>query len=130
MNALVMILTAAILFGKAAGEDGMPLVEQEVDCISVAHIDDGVSLVFFWARVQGEWVCLDHRWRSSEMAVSRSGGRFVLAWPDDCDSCYRVVFADAWIESWERQSPLAAESDKPWHARLLEPGLKRTRGPF
>jgi hypothetical protein len=106
-------------------EQELPLVEQTVDCISVAHQAEGADLIFFWDRVQGEWTCLDYRWASSAMAVSRHCEAWRLAWLDDGDGCYRVVASRYWIESWEPESPLAEQNCKPWFRQLAHPGLKQ-----
>lgn len=141
----VSVLSAWILFaflcsasrGSDYGDD-WPLVEQSIDTIAVCHVNDGSVLIFFFDRVQGEWTCLDHRWIAGDMRAeydSRAGRAadhrqshpFTLAWRDDADSCHRLIRAAAWVESRERTSPLADECDKPWHARLLEPGLAKAR---
>lgn len=136
---LAVIFFGSLAHGADYGDD-WPLVEQSIDTIAVCHVDDGAVLIFFFDRVQGEWTCLDHRWVAGDMAISYDSGPstgpdadhrqshpFTLAWRDDSDSCHRLIRAAAWIESCERTSPLAVECDKPWHARLLEPGLAKAR---
>ena len=103
----------------------MPLVDQRVECISVAHLGDGVELVFFWSLVQGEWTCLDHRWVSSSMSLSRCGDEWVLAWADENENCYRLLRTHCWVESWEQNNPLAEQNQRPWFRQLLHPGLRR-----
>jgi len=107
---------------------GIQTVEQEVELISVAHVGDGAELVFFWAPVQGEITCLDHRWLSREMIVVFAGGCWTLAWLDsNGDSCYRIVRSRHWAESWERESPLAEQNQRPWFRQLCAPGLAMPR---
>lgn len=103
----------------------LPIVEQTVECVSVAHLDDGVELVFFWASVQGEWTCLDHRWLSSDMVLGQVDDAWLLQWKDAGENCYRVVRARCYVESWETESPLAEQNARPWFRQLLEPGLKQ-----
>lgn len=98
-------------------------VGQTVDTISVVHIKDGADLIFFWDFVQGEWACLDHRWLTTDMALSFDDRHWNLFWHDDNDSCWRLMKATHWIESWEDESPLAGQHNRPWFARLLAPGL-------
>ncbi len=103
----------------------LPVVEQSVECISIAHLSDGIDLVFFWTTVQGEWTCLDHRWASTSMAVTRDGSEWLLQWPDESDNCYRLVRTSCWVESWETENPLAEQNQRPWFRQLLTPGLKQ-----
>lgn len=123
----------ALLFALAAPgqmlpedviDDGQrwPAVVQEVDCISVAHFD-GSELVFFWGRVQGEWTCLDYRWQPNDMAVRHCDGETEIWWQDWEDSCWRLVRTRRWIESWERESPLAGNANQPWFARVAKMGV-------
>ena len=116
-----IFLLLAIAAQIAAPDE--PLVVEEVDAIAICHVADGAELVFFFCTVQGEWTCLDHRWLAADMAPRFDGRRFSLAWHDDGDSCYRVIRSAAWIESWERENPLAEIRNRPWFARLLVPGL-------
>jgi len=115
------ILALAVSFTAA---DAAPIVTEDVDTIAVCHVADGAELVFFFSEIQGEWACLDHRWRAADMTHGRDGDRWMLAWHDDGDSCYRVIRAAHWIESYEPESPLAINHNKPWFARLCAPGLK------
>jgi len=125
---LLILLAAAIGQAPLQLDAGsLPWVEQSVECISVAHLDDGVRLVFFWARVQGEWTCLDHRWASTSMALSRRGDEWLLSWPDENENCYRLVRTRCWVESWETDNPLAAQNQRPWFRQLLNPGLVKPR---
>ncbi|HEV7223587.1 MAG TPA: hypothetical protein VGN42_12850 [Pirellulales bacterium] len=122
----VLILIAAL--GQSEGIPGhgsVPVVDQRVECISVAHLGDGVELVFFWSLVQGEWTCLDHRWVSSSMSLSRCGDEWVLAWADENENCYRLLRTHCWVESWEPNNPLAEQNQRPWFRQLLHPGLRR-----
>lgn len=124
----------ALLFALAAPgqmtpedliDDGQrwPAVVQEVDCISVAHVEGGAELVLFWAEVQGEWTCLDHRWIAEDMVVQQRGGETALWWKDWSDSCYRLVRTNRYLESWERESPFAANAGQPWFARVAGMGV-------
>lgn len=106
----------------------MPLVEQSVECISIAHLDDGITLFFFWDRVQGEWTCLSDRWVCSTMCLSRRGAEWVLSWPDENESCFRVIRTRCWVESWEPENPLSEVNGRPWFRQLLNPGLKQPQG--
>lgn len=104
-------------------------VEQHVDTISVVHVRDGAELIFFYDFVQGEWSCLDHRWLAGDMLVGRQGERWTLAWHDDGDSCWRLMIADRWYETWTDESPLAGQHNRPWFVRLLAPGLSQGENP-
>jgi hypothetical protein len=117
-------LIAAIIFFSAPLAAPVPIVEQTVEFVSVAHLADGAELIFIWADVQGEITVLGHRWLNSGMGVHRSGDEWVLAWEDEGDSCYRVIHTRHWLESWENENPLAAEHGKPWFRQLCEAGLK------
>ncbi len=120
---LVAVLGQSPELPAKAGD--LPVVEQSVETISVAHLNDGVELVFFWTLVQGEWTCLDHRWVSTNMVVTRDRDGWLLAWPDESENCYRMVRATCWVESWESESPLAEQNQRPWFRQLLNPGLKQ-----
>lgn len=109
----------------ACGSAPECLVEEHVDTIAVVHVKDGAEMVFFFDFVQNEWVCLDHRWLASDMVSGRVGKQWSLAWRDDGDSCWRLMTADHWFETWEDESPLSAQHNRPWFARLLVPGLKQ-----
>ena len=120
----------AMLFAIVCGDPtvdspAFPVVEQAVECISVAHLTENVELIFFWDRVQGEWTCLDHRWASTAMTLSRQGDAWQLAWSDDAESCYRVVTTKLWVESWEPENPLAEQNRRPWFRQIANPGLKK-----
>lgn len=124
MSRLAMLFV--IVCGPPAPDvPALPFVEQAVECISVAHLAENVELIFFWDRVQGEWTCLDHRWASSAMALSRRGETWRLAWSDDAEGCYRVVTTRLWIESWEPENPLAEQNQRPWFRQIANPGLKK-----
>lgn len=112
------LLSAVLLLGQAE------IVVEDIDTIAVCHVADGPQLVFFFARVQGEWSCIEHRWIACDMTPGRSGDKFTLAWRDDTDGCHRLVRSAAWIESWEAESPLA-NNDKPWWVRMCAPGFKQ-----
>lgn len=103
----------------------MPLVEQTVECISIAHLEDGISLVFFWDLVQSDWTCLDHRWLSGGMILTLGDGAWILAWPDENENCFRVIRTRSFVESWEVQNPLAELNQRPWFRQLLNPGLAK-----
>ena len=120
MHAAVLVALLFIAPGQAA-----PLVEQDVDLVSIAHLPDDVRLVFFWQRVQGQWTCIDYRWHSPQMSLSNDCDGFTLAWPDDNQNCYRVIRAPAYVESWEPQNPLAEQNQWPWFRQLLNPGLRQ-----
>lgn len=122
MHALLIFLALC----QDAPPAEMPVVVDSCDLISVAHCDDGARLIFFWSTVNGDWMLIDHRWYDGEMAVSRSGDHWSLAWPDA--DCYRIVESRQWVESAEAESPLVAENGRPWFARLLEPGLRQPGG--
>lgn len=113
------LLSAVLILGQAE------IVVEDIDTIAVCHVADGAQLVFFFARVQGEWACLEHRWITCDMTPGRSGDKFTLAWRDDCDGCHRLVRAAAWIESWEAENPLTEVNGRPWFRQLLNPGLKQ-----
>lgn len=118
------ILCAAFYLAQfLAPAAGIPLVEQTVDFVSVAHLGDGTNLLFFFAPVQGEITCLDHRWLASDMAVHRAGDEWVLSWTDESRACYRVIRARHWLESWEATSPLAEMNARPWFRQACAPGL-------
>lgn len=119
MHILCLILASVL----AQADASIPWVEQSVECISIAHLEEGVKLVFFWGLVQGEWTCLDHRWLSSQMNLSLVDGEWVLSWPDENENCYRVIRSPAYVESWEPESPLAELNQRPWFRQLLNPGL-------
>lgn len=102
-----------------------PCVEQDVECISVCHLDDCIRLVFFWDLIQGDWTCLDHRWVVTNMSVFKDGEYTVLAWSDDNENCYRIIRTKCWVESWEYENPLTQQNQNVWFAQLLNPGLKR-----
>lgn len=126
---MLSLLLAAVV-GQTAMQPNvgaLPLVEQSVECVSVAHLDDGVRLVFFWARVQGEWTCLDHRWATTGMALSRQADEWLLSWPDENENCFRVVRTRCWVESWEPENPLTEQNQRPWFRQLLNPGLVKPR---
>lgn len=126
----MLALVVAAAFSQSEGSVGhgaLPLVDQTVECISVAHLGDGVELVFFWSLVQGEWTCLDHRWASGGMSLSRRDGEWALAWVDENENCYRVVRTTCWVESWEDYNPLAEQNQRPWFRQLLHPGLRQPR---
>lgn len=118
MQAVFLIL-ASLLWQSS----DLPIVVEDVDTIAVCHILDGGEIVVFFAPIQGDWACLDHRWLSADMAPGRDGDRWTLAWYDDGDSCFRLIRAACWIETWERESPLAIINNRPWFARLCAPGL-------
>ena len=125
---LSLLLVAALGQSPVQPVDmSLPFVEQAVECISVAHLDDGVKLVFFWSRVQGEWTCLDHRWLSPSMTLSRRGEEWLLSWPDENENCFRVVRTPCWVETWEAQNPLTEQNQRPWFRQLLNPGLVKPR---
>ena len=88
-------------------------VEEHVDTIAVVHVNDGAEMVFFFDFVQNEWVCLDHRWLASDMVPGRVGKQWSLAWRDDGDSCWRLMLADHWFETWEDESPLRPNTTAP-----------------
>ena len=108
-----------------ANSGKMPIVEQTVECISIAHLSDGAELVFFWELVQGEWTCLDHRWAASNMVVARDENQWTLQWCDESENCYRIVHSACWVESWESENPLSDQNQRPWFRQLLNPGLKQ-----
>jgi len=116
--------TIAAFLYAFSGAAPLPVVEQECELISVAHLSDGAELVFFWSQVQSEWTCLDHRWCHSSMRVGRSGDAWRLEWEDDSEHCYRVVTTPIWVESWESGNPLSDQNQRPWFRQLLNPGLK------
>lgn len=108
----------------------MPLVEQTVECISIAHLEDGISIVFFWDFVQDDWTCLDHRWLSPVMVLAFGDGGWILAWPDENENCFRVIRTRCYVESWERSNHLVEVNARPWFRQLLNPGLRMPpRGP-
>lgn len=115
----------ALVLYVACGSTPDCLVEEHIDSIAVVHVEDGAQLVFFFDFVQGDWVCLDHRWLASDMVAARVDAQWSLTWHDDADDCWRVITADHWFESWEAESPLCAQQNRPWFARLLAPGLKQ-----
>ena len=100
-------------------------VYQEVDTVAVAHVRDGAELVFFFDYVQGEWGLLDHRWLIDSMGVGFYESRWLLFWYDDGDRRWRLVSTKRWVETWEQESPLAANQNRPWFRRALVPGLKQ-----
>lgn len=102
-----------------------PFIVQKLDTISVVHVKDGAELVFFFDFIQGEWSVLDHRWLAADMITNiTNDGKFTLYWRDDGDSCYRLMVADHYYETWVEESPLAIQHNRPWFARLLAPGLR------
>jgi hypothetical protein len=117
------VLALVLCLAFSSTPDGF--VEEHVDSIAVVHVRDGAELVFFFDFVQQEWVCLDHRWLASDMACGRAGDRWSLFWHDDGDDCWRLITADHWFETWQPDSPLSAQQNRPWFARLLAPGLKQ-----
>ena len=123
----VLIALAAFL----SGGDAAPLVVDDVDLIAVAHLPGDEILVFFFSRVQNSWTCIDHRWACLEMNPRISADGFEISWLDESESphCYRLVRAPAYVESWEPESPLAQNHNKPWFVRLVEPGLKQPPKP-
>jgi hypothetical protein len=110
---------------RSLSHGSLPFVDQTVECVSVAHLGDGVELAFFWSFVQGEWTCLDHRWVTTAMSLSRRGDEWLLAWADENESCYRLVRTKCWVESWEHDNPLIEQNQRPWFRQLLHPGLRQ-----
>ena len=123
----LLLSIACVAPAQSQVRTGEPSVEEEVECISVAHVGDGAELVFFWSLVQGNWTCLDHRWISDGMSISRRGDEWALAWNDENERCYRTVRTKCWVESWERESPLAEQKQRPWFRRMLCPGLRQPK---
>lgn len=111
-------------------DDNSPIywVEQEVECISVAHIKDtGESVVYFWGLVQGEFAELDHRWMFHETTITRIGDEWVMTWleePYDEPRVFRVVRTKCYVESWEESNPALAQNNKGWMFQVGGPGLK------
>jgi len=105
----------------------LPIVEQEVDFISVAHLPDNVQLLFFWDRIQGEMATLDYRWMPSDYALEMVDDFWYLGWEDwnGGAQCYRVIKTKHWVESWESESPLNPIQQRPWFAQILFVGLKK-----
>jgi hypothetical protein len=121
----IFLSLALILCGADAALESF--VEQSVDTIAVVHVKDGAEMAFFFDFVQGEWACLDHRWLATDMLPGRVGDRWSLAWRDDGDSCWRLMLAEHWYETWVDESPLAEVNNRPWFRRLLVPGLMQPR---
>lgn len=126
---VVTILAALCLGGQNSAdredERPLPLVEQQVECVSIAHLSNGGDAVFFWDVVQGQWAYLDHRWMSDQMYVQWDRDAWVLSWTDDSEGCYRRVRTTLWVESWELDSPLAEQASRPWFCRMTAVGLKQ-----
>lgn len=116
-------LIAAVL--SLLGQAPLVVCEQDVELISVAHLDGCGELVFFHDFVQGELTRLDHRWLASTAFVHWDGAAWVLSWEDECDHCYRVVRAPIFVESWEAENPLNEINQRPWFRQLLEVGLRQ-----
>lgn len=125
----IAMLVALLLSGQfdegPTAKETMPIVEQDVEVISIAHLEHGVTMAFFWDRVQGDFTCLDHRWVCSDWLIYRDGDRWCIAWTDDMDECYRVLRTRCYVESWEKDNPLDSQRNQPWFAGLLQPGLKK-----
>jgi len=123
------LLAASCFCGQdaATSEEAspLPLVEQHVECVSVAHLPNGGDAVFFWDIVQGQWAYLDHRWLSDQMDVRWDRDSWVLSWPDESEGCHRRVRTPLWVESWESDSPLAEQAARPWFCRMTAVGLKQ-----
>ena len=106
------------------------IIEQEVECISVCHLDDHNLIIFFWDIIQGEWALLDHQWVwGSENAVSTIKGKTYLSFTrtDYPNRYYYIVSTDCYIESWEKENPLTIQNNRPWFANNIPPGLKTTK---
>ncbi len=68
----------ALVLYVACGSTPDCLVEEHIDSIAVVHVEDGAQLVFFFDFVQGDWVCLDHRWLASDMVAARVDNQWSL----------------------------------------------------
>lgn len=102
-----------------------PVVSESVDMISVAHFGGDSQIAFYWSLVQGDWMLLDHRWIDHKYCVLLHGERWCMQWHDQGDHCYRVVYTDCWVESWEEENPMAEQQGIAWFRQLLTPGLKQ-----
>ena len=133
MHAVALFIALA-LCGQLAPDDipaeveppPLPVVEQTVECISIAHMEN-YELVFVWDMVQEEFALLDYKWITSDKAVHREDDEWVLSFVDDEwneNRCFRVIRTKCWVESWERESPLAANNNKAWFLQVGGPGLK------
>lgn len=105
--------------------DVLPLVEEEVEIISIAHWGGDCQMAFYWGIVQGEMVLLDHRWLYGKESVQWHDGYWCMTWHDESEYCYRIVRTKCFVESWEPGNPLTEGGDRPWFANLLEPGLRK-----
>lgn len=130
---LIFILFAAIFAILSAVSRGgeMPLVEQDVELISISHLSTGATLVFFFDFVQGEWTLLEHRhtvpW--NEFSLRHAPDGVFLSFFDYQDSCFRVMRANAWVETWDEWDPTGTPGTI-WWRNGLEPALKHARGPL
>lgn len=119
-----IVLALSVMFFSEFGDD-YPIVKQHIDTISIVHLEDDINFIFFFDTVQGEWVILDYRWQPDYIVFTYIDKNFGLFWRDDSDSCWRYVTSSHWIESWELESPLVEQNNRPWFARLLTCGLKK-----
>lgn len=101
------------------------LVTDDVDLISVAHVQDRGSVVCFWGRAAGNWHLLAHRWSPDEASISRQANSWAFNFRDTQDECWRVVRAPQYIESWESGDPI--NESGLWFVQLLEPGLRQPK---
>lgn len=113
-------LIAAILFAA----EPLAVVEQEVECVSICHLEDSQVLLFFFDTIQGQWTQLAHRWACCTMAITWTGTRWQVEWDDEETGLHRVVTTGCWVETWQADNPLQADHNAPWFRRLLEPGLR------
>lgn len=131
MNSFILIAMFPLLASQLQASDlplkepSLPIVEQHVECISICHMTDGVSQVYFWDMVQNTWTCLDTRWLSSQAMTYLEGDKFVLILPEE--ACIRKITTKCWVESWEITNPLAEQNQRPWFRQLLNPGLRKPR---
>lgn len=106
--------------------DATPVVEQEVEIISVAMWGGDCRMIFFWDSLQNEFALLSHRWMDNSYSISLQDGKWCVEWEDTGDQCYRRVFTKCYVESREQQNPFSEDQQgRPWFANLLEPGLKQ-----
>src|SRR5690348_1990805 len=73
------LATAQMVFEYWEGEieeKNCYYLEQEVECISVCHLDGHSLIVFFWDNIQGEWALVDHTWLwGQDNAISIINGK-------------------------------------------------------
>jgi hypothetical protein len=106
-------------------------VEQEIECLSIAHLSDSYTRVFFWDMVQGEFTLLAVIAMPGDFQCYDSDTEHAISvcYLDHYACAFRVIKAKTFIESWEKEDPLTSNRNQPWFAQLLCPGLKMPQIP-